>query len=81
MRPEFVSQMNQVRQKIMNKVKPKALNGRQVTGEMLAELAIAYTNAINSGNLPNIQSAWSYVCTNECQRAIYDSINVYYSRM
>jgi hypothetical protein len=38
----------------MHKVKPKTLNNRQVTGEMLAELAVAYTNAINSGNLPNI---------------------------
>ena len=49
-------------QKIFKKVKPKQLNGKQITGEMLLELAIAYTGAINEGTLPNIQNAWSYVC-------------------
>jgi len=37
----------------------------------------SYTDAINTGTLPNIQNAWSYVCQNECQRAIADSISAY----
>lgn len=53
-RPEFVQQTIQLRQKILKKVKPKQLNGKQITGEMLLELAVAYTNAINEGTLPNI---------------------------
>ncbi len=44
---------------------------------MLLELCNAYTNAINTGSVPNIQNAWSYVCQNECQRAITESINKY----
>ena len=44
---------------------------------MLLELALAYTGAINEGSVPNIQNAWSYVCQNECQRAIRESIDVY----
>jgi len=58
-------------------VKPKQLNGKTMTGEMLLELAQAYTSAINEGSVPNIQNAWSYVCQNECNRAIEESIHLY----
>ena len=74
LRPEFVEQMHLLRGKIFKKVRPKQLNGKQVTGEMLLELASAYVAAINEGSVPNIQSAWSYVCQNECNRAIEESI-------
>lgn len=37
----------------------------------------AYTTAINTGRVPNIQNAWSYVCQNECQRAIAESVATY----
>jgi hypothetical protein len=48
---------------------------------MLLELCYSYTEAINTGTLPNIQNAWSYVCQNECQRAIGESISTYESQM
>ena len=35
---------------------------------MLATLAENYTKAINGGAVPNIESAWSYICQNECQK-------------
>ncbi len=38
MRQEFVSQINQLRQKIFKRVKPKSLNSKFITGEMLLEL-------------------------------------------
>lgn len=69
--------MEHLRAKIFKRVKPKQLNGKQVTGEMLLELAQAYTSAINEGSVPNIQNAWSYVCQNECNRAIEESIQRY----
>ena len=62
LRPEFVEQMTQLRQKIFKKVKPKVLNGRFITGEMLLELCVAYTGAINKGSVPCIESAWTYIC-------------------
>jgi len=52
-----------------------------MTGEMLLELAVAYTSAINEGSVPNIQNAWSYVCQNECNRAIEESIECYNREM
>lgn len=53
------------------------MHGKPVTGEMLLELAEAYTSSINSGKVPNIQNAWTYVCKNECQRAIDESVSHY----
>ena len=47
MRPEFVNQVLMLREKIFRKVKPKLLNSKFVTGEMLLELADAYTQSIN----------------------------------
>ena len=54
LRPEFVEQMHLLRSKIFKRVRPKQLNGKTVTGEMLLELATAYTSAINEGSVPNI---------------------------
>ena len=62
LRHEFVTQVNQLRNKIYKRVKPKQLNNKYLTGQMLLELCYAYTNAINTGSVPNIQNAWTYVC-------------------
>ena len=70
MRPEFVRQMDLLRSKIFKRVKPKSLNNRFVTGASLLELCEAYTEAINKGSVPCIESAWSYVCKNENIRAV-----------
>jgi len=69
-RPEFQHQVENLRSRIYKKTKPKILNGKVLNGEMLLELCLAYTEAINTGSVPNIQNAWSYVCQNEHQRLI-----------
>lgn len=56
-RPEFLAQADELKRKIFTKVKPKSLNGQYLTGEMLGQLAIAYTDAINKGGVPNIEGA------------------------
>jgi hypothetical protein len=65
LRPEFIEQMIALRSKIFKKVKPKMLNGKHITGEMLLELCQSYTSAINTGSVPCIESAWTYLCVNE----------------
>lgn len=77
LREEFTTQVNKLRLKIYSKVKVKTLNGRQLNGKMLLELANSYITAINTGSLPNIQNAWQYVCQNECLRAIQESVSLY----
>jgi len=77
LRPEFLEQMASLRQRIHKRIKPKVLNGKFITGEMLVELCEAYTAAINKGNIPCIESAWTYLCQNENQRAIQESVEQY----
>jgi len=43
LREEFLNQVNKLRNKIFTKVKVKTLNGRQLNGKMLLELAFSYT--------------------------------------
>lgn len=62
LRPQFVEQMQQIRAKVFSKTKQKQINHKDVTGDMLYHLAKAYTEAVNSGKVPNIESAWNYVC-------------------
>lgn len=47
---------------ISKRLKPKTLNDQPVNGPMLIELAEAYCEAINTGRVPTIESAWDYVC-------------------
>jgi len=42
------------------------MHGKKLNGEMLFNLALNYVNCINKGVVPNIESAWSYICKNEC---------------
>lgn len=81
LRPEFVEETKKLRNRIFKKVKPKVLNGKFLTGEMLLELIHSYTEAVNKGSVPSIKSAWSYVCMNECQRAIQTALQEYETEM
>jgi len=57
-----VDQVMTLRRKVLNRVKPKLMNGKRINGSMLAGLVQSYINSINSGIVPNIQSAWQYIC-------------------
>ena len=63
----------QLRRKVMNRIKPKMMHGKKLNGEMLFNLALSYVEAINKGVVPNIETAWSYICKNECQKAQYEA--------
>ncbi len=64
----------QLRRKVINRIKPKVLNGKKLSGAMLSTLASSYVTAINNGAVPNIESAWNYICKNECNKAIDESL-------
>ena len=40
----------------------KKLNGKDINGEILAALLLNYISAINDGAVPNIESAWTFIC-------------------
>ncbi len=69
LRPEFVEQVHTLRHKVMNRIKAKQLNSKPLNGEMLYNLAKSYVDSINTGAVPSIESSWSYICKNECQKA------------
>ncbi len=49
------------------------MHDKKLNGEMLFNLALSYVDAINKGAVPNIDSAWSYICKNECLKAQYEA--------
>jgi hypothetical protein len=46
------------------------LNGKKLSGAMLCNLATSYVVAINNGAVPNIETAWTYICKDECAKAL-----------
>ena len=44
---------------------------------MLYNLAKSYVDSINAGAVPSIESSWSYICKNECQKAMMDAQQVF----
>ena len=69
-RSDFVEQVFQLRRKVINCVKPKTLNGKQLSPEMFLTLAESYVAAINQGAVPNIENAWTYICQNESRKSM-----------
>jgi len=59
---DFVEQVTQLWRKVLNKVRPKMMNGMKLNGSMIFDLIESYTDAINKGAVPNIQNAWIYIC-------------------
>jgi hypothetical protein len=82
MRPEFQVQMAALKEQVFGpNIPPKKLHGRVLNGEMLVGLAKAYTDAINSGGVPTISSAWEGVTFQECRSAMQDAIDFFTEKM
>ncbi|CAK64544.1 unnamed protein product (macronuclear) [Paramecium tetraurelia] len=75
-RGEFVQQLKEARSKIFKRVRPKSVQGSMVNGIQLLQLAKAYVDLINGGKVPNVESAWGYVCKAEGERALRECINM-----
>eukprot|EP00742_Colponemidia_sp_Colp-10_P003322 GILJ01003537.1.p1 GENE.GILJ01003537.1~~GILJ01003537.1.p1 ORF type:complete len:897 (+),score=138.74 GILJ01003537.1:235-2691(+) len=69
LRPEFQQQVKQLREKVFGEVEPKQHLGRYINGRMLMGLLRQYVQAINTGAVPNISSAWDSVVEAECSNA------------
>ena len=58
-------------------MKVKKLQGRNLSGDMFSNLIKSYVLAINEGAIPNIQTAWQYLCEDECVKAVNLSTDYY----
>ena len=81
LRPEFVEQMMTLRKHILTKIKPKQIDGKKLDGSMYLGLIQSYINAINTGSVPNVQNAWTYVCEAQCRKALEESLELYDKQM
>lgn len=51
--------------------------GRTLNGEMFATLVVSYTEAINSGEVPEINSAWTRVISTQCNESKQNALELY----
>ena len=77
LREEFRAGVTTLRKKLYGKVRPKEMYGKLVTGPMLVNLARSYVDAINSGGVPTISSAWERVVESQCSDAADKAIAEY----
>lgn len=57
------------------------MNGRNLSGTMYCDLVRSYVGAINQGAVPAIESAWNYICRNECQKSFGDAMESFELKM
>jgi hypothetical protein len=61
----------------MQRVRPKKINGKNLSGPMFWNLLTSYVEAINKGAIPSIESSWAYICKNECNKAVDDAYEIF----
>jgi len=76
-RPEFLQQVNNLRDKILAKANAKQLKGVNLNTRMYVSMLQKYIEAINSGSVPNISTAWDHLVENECREAYEQSAELY----
>lgn len=77
LRPEFVSQSLHLRELLFSKSRPKKMHNSEINGHILCGLAHEYVRAINGGAVPNIESAWTYVCSAQREKLRMELINAF----
>ncbi|TMW69572.1 hypothetical protein Poli38472_001728 [Pythium oligandrum] len=82
LRPEFQKQLADVKDLVYgDSLKPKTLQGKPLNGSMFAGLLHAYVDAINSGGVPVITSAWEGVTASECRKAMTNAFDAFKKMM
>ena len=77
LRPEFVGQMQVIRDRILNMASPKKVLGQVFDGQKLCHLIRCYVETMNNGSVPDIKAAWGYVSEASCQAAMYHAFEQY----
>ena len=70
-----------LRRKVLNRIRPKEIDGVAINGSMWYLLAEKYVQAINEGAVPNIQSSWAYICRQKAKTAFEGAIEVFKTEM
>lgn len=79
LRPEFREQSEELVQKILDEVPPKQIHGHNLTGDSFVQLLRLYVQAINSGAVASIQSAWESLSAQVNQQAQEEAFHAWTS--
>lgn len=77
LRAEFQQGITNIRRKILTNMRPKTIHGKNINGQILANLINSYVSAINQNEIPDIDNAWESICKFENEKAIKTSLVVY----
>ena len=69
LKSNFRSEFLILKKKVYETSKPKIFNGKKITGPILADLLKIFIDSINSGIVPNINTAWDNIILDEIQKA------------
>ena len=75
LRPEFRSQMESMRSRVLAQLSAKKLRGKSMSGSMFATLVRTYVDAMNSDGVPTITTAWDHVAATETKAALKRSLD------
>lgn len=59
LRPEFVSQLDLLRKRILERIRPRRMGGIEATGAVLARWAQMFVDSFNDGKVPVLKDAVS----------------------
>ena len=68
LKSNFRSEFLILKKKVYETSKPKIFNGKKITGPILADLLKIFIDSINSGIVPNINTAWDNIILDEIQK-------------
>ena len=77
LRPEFQRGLANLKDKVYAQTRAKSVNGRALSGAMLATLAKTYADALNAGGVPTISTAWDRVLQSQAAEAVNKCLEDY----
>ena len=66
-----------LKEKVYQTSKPKVINRKRINGPILADLLIAFVDSINSGAIPNINTAWDNIILNDIEDFYNNSLKYF----
>ena len=75
----FRKEFLELKKKVYETSKIKKINNKNINGLILADLLVAFINSINSGIVPNINSAWDNIIFNDIEKN-YEKMKNYFEK-
>lgn len=77
LKPEFVNQINELRNFILNQINIKSIGDIGLTGTDYISVAIKYVEAINEGAIPKIEDSWAAVVESQLSNGYSRALKAY----